>query len=199
MASYLLTDRAIKEIETFVMNGATKEDAAGAIGVNRTTLWRWEHQGLQAIKARAAGAEPDEADDLFVKLADTLEISRFKAKVEAIQQIRKAMLGHDVTEVIEEEVWDEKKDGGPGLVVVKRRTKTTTKFEWAAAMTWLERMFPGEFARLIRTEVSGPGGQPIPIEERISAVAEQAEAYLIAQSEAAESEAEEAAASEPGE
>jgi len=175
------TQEVAAQIVGYVMDGASKEDAAGAVSIDRSTLFRWQRRGRDAIAARARGDEPRPADDVFVYLAQGLHDAQYKAKVEAVRTIRKSMLGYTEEREVTTEEYDASVPAdadGQQLRVTKRVTTKTKKFEWTAAMTWLERRYPREWARLVRQELSGPDGDPIPIEEHARSLARQAEDFL---------------------
>jgi len=175
------TEEVANKIIGYVMDGASKEDAAGAVSIHHSTLFRWQRRGRDAIAARARGDEPRTADDVFVLLAKGLHDAQYKAKVEAVRTVRKAMLGYTEAREVTTEEYDASVPAdaeGQQLRVTKRVTTRTEKFEWTAAMTWLERRYPREWARLVRQELSGPDGDPIPIEEHARSLARQAEDFL---------------------
>lgn len=172
MAASTLTEEVSSTILSAVLDGCSMEDAAGAVGIHKATLYRWQKRGREAIAAREQGDAANPDDDPFVAFSEALETARFKSKVDAIRMWRKAILGWDY----EETTVVEMPDGS---------TKTTTKkghrFDYRAVVEWLERRYPKEFGRIIRQELSGPDGEPIPIEERARSLSAEVEKFLADQ------------------
>lgn len=182
MGAPLLTAELADQITNFVTDGASVEDAAGAVGVHKSTVFRWQARGREAIASRAAGSDPAASDDLFVAFAEGLETARYKSKVEAIRMWRKAILG-----------WDEKETTTVTVTTPDGKTTTRTtireghNFDYRAVVEWLERRYPKEFGRLIRQEITGPDVDELPIEERVAALVAEVESAL-AQEDGAPSE-----------
>lgn len=182
----------VDQIERAVRAGASLRDAAGSAGINPGTLTRWLSRGrthLNAVEAARDRGEQYEVpadDEPFRAFCARMERAEHEAKVEALAVIRRAIVGWEEsdTRIVEKAAALLDAEGQPVLddngdvrmVVVSRTTTTTTgrKFAWAAAMTWLERRYPAEFARLVRTELTGADGGPVEVlsmdEERAKAL-----------------------------
>lgn len=184
----------IADLVDAIEQGGTVADACLRAGIHERTWRRWWARAVAEL-ARLAAAEDVEANPIetpFVEFHFTIERARAGAKLEALATVRKAIRGWDDVETIVVEkkivyVID-------GVEHEATQTTTTTKskklFAWAAAMTWLERRYPGEFARLVRNELTGAEGGPISvedtaalkarIEERLDEIAEKRRQHEVA-------------------
>lgn len=167
MAADLLTPELVEKIGSFIAVGASVTDTAGAAGVGRSTLYRWLKEGAEAQRLRDEGHT--NYDQLLLRLHEEVDKATHEAKVEALMALRKGFRG-----------WTETETTTVTLNGKEERTtvKTRTRFAWEAALAYLERKHPTEFARLIRQEISGPEGGPIPVEQRALALATEIEEFL---------------------
>ncbi len=163
------------KVASIVSTGASMEDVAGALGHDRSTIYRWRQRGREAWEARGETDYPTlaEMDDPYEVFYVETAKARFEAKVEALGAVRRAFRGYDETRTKTKKKRNEDGD----LEVIEEETTTVTKFDWQAAMTWLERAFPKEFTRLLRAELGGPDGGAIPIEQRATDLAAELRAY----------------------
>lgn len=164
-----LTLELIDKVAGAISCGASVTDTAGALGVGRSTLYRWLRSGKDAARLRDEGHTTYDA--LMLRLHEEVEKAGHEAKVEALMALRKAFRGW--TEV--ETTTTTMPDG-----TIKEVRKERTRFEWQAALAYLERKHPEEFARIIRTELSGPDGGAIPLEQRAAGIADELAAWLAA-------------------
>ncbi len=191
MPSPTLTRELALQVASVVSTGASYDDVAGALGVDRRTLYRWRQAGRALWEARGEAdfLPPERIEEPYELLYTEMSKAKFEAKVEALGAVRRAFRGYD-----EKRTKQSRKLIDGVLTVVAEETTTVTKFDWQAAMTWLERAFPQEFTRLMRAELSGPGGGPIPIEERAKSLGDEIRVYQQGVADAEALAAEESAA-----
>lgn len=162
-----LTLQVIESVAGAISVGASVTDTAGALGLGRSTLYRWLKEGKEAAQLKAEGHTSYDA--LKLQLFEEVEKATHEAKVEALMALRKGFRGWTQTETT-----TTSEDGKPTKTV----TKTRTMFDWQAALAYLERKHPREFARLLRTELSGPDGTPLGLGATTKTLAEEAASYL---------------------
>jgi hypothetical protein len=186
--------------------GGTIADACKYAGIGERTWSRWKQRG-EVERLRIAEAEahdtPVEINPVeapFVAFVDRMDQAAASAKLGALRSVRKAIDGWDFEETTEV-VKDIAYERDDHEIVHAVQTTTTTKrrrdFAWAAAMTWLERRYPSEFARLVRNEVTGAEGAPLigtaaelqaQIDEQLDQLAEKRRQHEKAQARAANGE-----------
>lgn len=153
-----------------IENGGTVADVCRYAGIGERTWTRWQSRGnaertrLAEAEAADVDAEPEPSEAPFVAFVERMEQAAAGAKLGALASLRRAIDGYEVHErtVVTKEIKYERDDGE---IVTAAQVTTTEKtrweFAWAAAMTWLERRYPAEFARLVRNELTGAEGQPL--------------------------------------
>jgi transposase-like protein len=164
-ASRLLDDELLARVQVALLNGATIADIAGAFSIAQSTLYNWRARGAEERQRIEDGAEPDQREALFLNFVTVLDESRSLAKLEAIAQWRRAMVGWDEKEVTTTTRTDG--DGSTTVTVVERNVR---RFDWRAAMTWLERRYHEEYGlRMNREEAAALddslGVEPETVEE----------------------------------
>lgn len=163
----ILSLELIESVAGSISVGASVTDTAGALGIGRSTLYRWLKEGKEAAGRQAAGY--DDFEPLLLRLHEEVEKATHEAKVEALMAIRKGFRGWTETETTTVTGEDGK---------VKTTVKTRTRFDWQAALAYLERKHPKEWARLIRTAATDANGDDLPLEQQATRVADEAAAFL---------------------
>lgn len=163
--------------------GQPLERACLAAGVAASTRCSWQVRGTRARDAQARGEEVPESEQPYLDFVDGLERARAQSELTRLANIRRAAQRQQVIRTTERS--ELRMVGGREVMVVVERTVVTEEKpgSWQADAWYLERQLPADYAR--RVEVSGPGGDPIPIESRATSLAEAAESWLNQQEEAA--------------
>jgi hypothetical protein len=151
-----------------IRRGLGYEPAARMAGIRYSTLRNWinraeaELERLKKSRTRLYASEKP-----FVEFLDELQRAEAEGENTNADIINDAARGGQQvtkTEKYEKRIWDKK----TGAFVVIEQTETT-KIEtaapdWRAAAFILERRHADRWGRQVRTEISGPGGKPVPIQ-----------------------------------
>lgn len=158
--------------------GGTIADVCKYAGIDARTWGRWKERG-ERERARLVDAEihdldatPDIVEAPFVAFVERMDRAAAKAKLGALESLRRAIDGWDfeeTTKVVKDVKWLDDNGHEVDAVQTVTTTKRRREFAWAAAMTWLERRYPSEFARLVRNEVTGAEGTPLGTAEELKA------------------------------
>jgi len=155
----------VATIEQAVRAGAPISDACQRAGIHRGTWHAWMNRG-RAERARLdtnPDNTPEHDERHYLNFYDTMTRAEAEAKIEAIAVLRRALRGWDEQETItvtkDVPTVVIRPDGTQETVMVAQRTVTVRegrKFAWQAAIVWLERKYPGEWARLVKTIDEAP-------------------------------------------
>lgn len=173
-----------KAIVEATLNGSSVEDAADSQGIDRSTIFRWQKRGREALAVVDAGGAITAEDELYATFAFELHTARSRAKVEAEMILRQFMLG-----VAEEETVTTRELNAQGeLVVTKEVTKARKRRDLRAVLEWLRARFPKEYGTLGALALVGADGSPVEIAERAQSLADEAEAYAHGHADALEAQ-----------
>lgn len=170
----LLTPERSTAIVAAARAGASPSRSANAGNVSKQAVLNWLHRG-EAERQRLSmleDAEPAPDEVLYLDFLGAMEKAVSDYILEGLEQIRLAGEGEPYEEtVIVEKLggWDgESRDanGAPVLHPVEQTVtvKKGTKKSWQAWAWLLERGHPDEFARLVKTELTGAEGGPVTVE-----------------------------------
>lgn len=146
-------------------------------GISIRTYHAWITRGRNDLLALAehTGIDPDDLDLTTIPNLDTdwpyvhfLHVTtkaRTDYQLENLALIQQAARGYETTTTKTVERLERDPASGQ-MVAVSRTTETTTRPErqWTASAWLLERRFPDEYARTIRSEVTGRDGGPVQVE-----------------------------------
>lgn len=147
----------IEEVSTRIAQGEHQETAALAVGISKSTFYSWKAKGEEARNARDNGVPVPKERAIYVEFLEAVDEARALGVSRVVQAVQRAAIGGDVASLRE---WED--DAGN-----LHREVTFTRPNVAAMTWWLERAEPQKYAR--RLEVSGPGGEAIPVEVEVSA------------------------------
>jgi hypothetical protein len=162
--------KILADLAAGIETGGTVADVCKYAGIGTRTYERWQQRGntertrLAEAELHEQAVEPDPVEAPFVAFVERMDQAAAGAKLSALRAIQKAWNGWDVEErtVVTKDISYENDDGATVHALQTTTTvKTRRDFAWAAAMTWLERRYPGEFARLVRNELTGAEGTPL--------------------------------------
>lgn len=164
------------EILRRMANGSHVDTAAGAIGINRYTLHDWLKVGGRAIRDLNKGTRAPHGDPNRTGLPTLSEHEQrlvwFSRAVEATEDrwverqeelLEKITSGGIIREIVTVKT-------GPDDNVIETTTRTEPTLPDTRAMTWrLERhRATRKLYKPPIQEISGPDGDPIPIEQRVT-------------------------------
>lgn len=149
--------RLIEDVCDRIREGEHQETAALAVGIPKSSFFSWKAKGEEARSARDNGVPVPPDRKIFVEFVDAVDEARALAESRMIQAVQRAGIGGDVSSLRE---WEDDRGN-------LHREVYFVKPNVAAQTWWLERAFPAKYAR--RLEVSGPGGEAIPVEVEVSA------------------------------
>lgn len=164
------------EIIERVRAGATRADAAGSVGIAKSTLQLWIRDGARAATRRLQGEELDDQDQVLADFSDREAQATAEWKVE--QELQLGVLSSGRTRLIETQKLD-----AAGNVLERTTRKEGLEPDARVIMWRLERRFPEQYGTR-RLELTGPEGGPIPVSvkdaavERLGQMAEQLAANL---------------------
>lgn len=138
-----LTEERGRRIVNLIAAGNYVETAAAACGVSKVTLYDWLKRGARAKAGK------------FRDFSDAVAEATARAEARDLLAIDRAAAGHDVVKTTRKVGSDK---------TVEETTTTTRESDWRAAAWRLERKYPDRWGRIDKTEISGPGGGPIPVE-----------------------------------
>jgi transposase-like protein len=152
-------DRIIEAISL----GGFIHDAAARVGVSVETLRDWRRQGVKALADVAQGTK--RASHLSRKVRQYAELATRMERAEAEARLRLLGLGQQMaqggmrrTETTTKTI--EAQGGQPTLV--ERTTREIEEPPSTQMITWLlARRWPADYGTA-RTELTGPGGTPLP-------------------------------------
>lgn len=147
----------IEEVCDRIRQGEHQETAALAVGIKKATYFSWKAKGEEARIGAENGIPVPPEKAIYVQFIDSVDEARALAESRVIQAVQRAAIGGDISSLRE---WN---DEAGNL----HREVSFTRPNVAAMTWWLERAFPQRYARKI--EVSGPGGEAIPVEVEVSA------------------------------
>lgn len=170
------TETVADRIIAHVQAGNYIEEAAGAAGVNKVTVYDWLKRGARAQAHLAAGKPKAELSRLDRQCAEfTNAVASADAVATARDVAQTARLAQGIERTIETvklvpkvaadgtPIVDAK--GQPVLVEVERTTRKETAVPDGAMLRWrLERRKPHKFGRLNRVEVTGLDGAPVQVQ-----------------------------------
>lgn len=184
-----LTPDVAATIVRYMRMGAYIETAAAAAGRSKVTLYEWMKTGA---RAREKGRRVTAHEQACIDFLNAVDTALAESELEDVSKIATlAQGGRQVTTVREKVQVVDGPNGSKIEQVVERTTNTETLAPSLAALTWrLERRFPDKYGRQ-RIEVTGADGGPLEftVEERASALAQEAELFLQGAAEAAQAEA----------
>lgn len=149
------------------------EVAAGACGISKDTIYEWLKRGAHAMQLAAKDGKPiPKAEQVYAEFSDAAYRAQHQLNSQNMELIHRLAEGGLKVETVTVEV-----DGDGNEV--KRTTKTETTLPDLKALTWTqEHAFPALYGR-VRVEVSGPEGEPIPVEIRTAQLLERLNAIPV--------------------
>lgn len=151
-----------------IRRGLGYEPAARMAGITYRTFSRWRDRGLAEIeRLEKPKTRPKAAETIFVEFCQELQRAEAEGENTNADIISKmAEGGQQVTkkETYQKRVWDAKQKAFVAIEESETTKVETTLPDWRAAAFILERRHPDRWGRQIKTEVSGPGGKPVPIQ-----------------------------------
>lgn len=147
----------IEEVCDRIRQGEHQETAALAVGIKKSTYFSWKAKGDEARIGAENGIPVPPGKAIYVQFLDAVDEARALAESRVVQAVQRAAIGGDISSLRE---WED--DAGN-----LHREVSFTRPNVAAMTWWLEKAFPQRYAR--RVEVSGPGGEAIPVEVEVSA------------------------------
>ncbi len=143
------------------------EAAAGSAGITKTTVYEWLKIGAQAgmrTNSGKPGVKVTAHEKRCMAFADAVREAEHGWEVDSNARLQQLAAG-GVTTVTETVKVDA--DGK----VLERTTKTEHHAPSAQVLEWrLTRRFPDRYST--RVEVSGPAGEPVPVEVRARSLAD---------------------------
>ena len=199
-----LNDETVTYFREAIGAGLTIERTCHHYGINDSTWRRWRQQG-------EADLDEGTPETLEARLCTAVQEARLTAERRAVLALVRAAVGDEqtVTRTTETERWLRVKNTETGeweyqrFVERSTITETRTVRDWRAALAWLERTQPHDYARVTRQWVSGPDEGPLEFQsvdamrEQVLAGLEELEAELAAANDREEHLAIEAGVVEP--
>lgn len=143
--------------------GEYVETAAALANVDKTTVYEWLKVGANAHDL--VNRQGRTLKSLTKHQLDCMEFSHAVAQAQAAARVEDVATLAEVAQGGRQIVTTTTKRNAEGEVI-EHTTRTETAQPNVAALTWrLERRWPEEWGRR-RVEVSGPDGDPIPVEVR---------------------------------
>lgn len=133
--------------------------AARAAGVGKSTASLWMARGIKYAEHLMMGGEPIPTETRYLEFANDVAKAESMYEISVIGLIREIGSPHEVetTKVVE------KIDADGNTSVVTETSKRRVD-NWQALAWLLERLNPEVYARVMRTEHSGPNGEPMQVE-----------------------------------
>jgi transposase len=151
-----------------IRRGLGYEPAAQMAGISYSTLRNWinraeaEVDRLQKPRTREKASEAP-----FLEFLDQLQRAEAEGENTNADIVNEAAAGGRTitkTERYQKRIWDKKTQ----TFVVVEETETTKAEtaapDWRAAAFILERRHSDRWGRQLKSEISGPGGKPVPIQ-----------------------------------
>lgn len=175
--TYRLTRTRLDAVAAALRASANQRIAATRAGISERTYRVWRDRGWEDLKAYLEAHDLDPADlDYETFLAEvpfedqpfchfclTIEKARVDFVLLNLAAISQEAVGTMVEEIHETTTTTTNPDGSTSTTTVVRTVRKPRK-SWQAAAWLLERTFPNEYARVIRQEISGRGGDPIEVD-----------------------------------
>lgn len=120
--------------------GNFNEAACQAAGIDGSTFYRWLERG-------------EEGEEPYATFRADVEDAQCEAEMRAVSGVERAADGLEETTV--EEAWEKNKEGL--LVLVSKKSKRTTSYDWRAAAWLLERRNAARWASRQRLAVDHSG------------------------------------------
>jgi hypothetical protein len=158
----------IKLIVNALRNRNVLEASAAMAGIPRSTLYDALRRGRQVAEAIEEGAKRSSFSTNDRRLAQFSEAVN-KAMAEA-QVHTVALIGRAGQEARTERTTKRRYvglDAQNQPIYAEETTVREFPGDWRALAMLLERRWPKEWAPRVRTELSGPEGGPIPVEQRV--------------------------------
>jgi len=159
-----LNDGTIDAFTEAIGAGLTLERTCHHLGINTSTWRRWRQAGDTDI-------DEGRGDTLEARLCTAVHDSRLKAERRAVLALVRAAVGDEqvTTRTTTSERWLRVKNKAGEWTYQQFTDRTTveerrTVRDWRAALAWLERTQPSDYARVTRQWVSGPEGDPVQLE-----------------------------------
>lgn len=132
--SKIMDDELIKQLIDYIKVGNYVGTACAAVGVNESTYHTWLRNGLEIEEVVAS--HPDEYD-LKERMADGELVLGFTAV-----QVRSWLFREEITKAV-----------AMGEAYAVAMVRSQMPQQWTAAMTFLERRFPGRWKRREQIDV----------------------------------------------
>lgn len=151
-----------------IRRGLGYEPAARMAGIRYSTLRNWINRAEAELeRLKKPRTRPKTSETPYLEFLDELQRAEAEGENTNADIIGEAARGGQTvtkSEKYQKRVWDK---NSQGFVVVEETETTKTETatpDWRAAAFILERRHPDRWGRQVKTEISGPGGKPVPIQ-----------------------------------
>lgn len=158
------SDRIIQALRA----GNYVETAAMSVGISKMSVYEWLKVGGQAaMKINAPGgnlSKLSQHERKCLAFSDAVREAEAAWEVDSNARLQQLAIGGVTTKTVTEKVDADGK-------LLERTVKTETHAPSAQVLEWrLTRRFPNRYSQ--RVEVSGPGGEAVPVEVRARSLAD---------------------------
>lgn len=163
-----LDDSTQQIICAAIARGLGYEPAARLAGIGYTTFRNWiiraeaEIERLGSSKSRPKKSEQPYLE--FLKAVQRAEAEGENTNADIVNEAARGGQTVTKTERYVKRVWDANTQSFVEIEQTETVKTETTLPDWRAAAFVLERRHPDRWGRQVKTEVSGPGGKPVPIQ-----------------------------------
>lgn len=163
-----LDDSTQQIICAAIARGVGYEPAARLAGITYQAFRNWIKRAEAEIeRLQTPRTRPKASEQPYVEFFEAVQRAEAEGENTNADIVGEAARGGQTvtkTEKYQKRVFDKKSQS---FVVVEETETTKTETaapDWRAAAFILERRHPDRWGRQVKTELSGPGGQPVPIQ-----------------------------------
>lgn len=151
-----------------IARGLGYEPAARMAGIGYSTLRSWVNRAEAELeRLKKPKTRPKQSEQIYLEFLEALQRAEAEGENTNADIVGEAARGGQIvtkTEKYQKRVFDKKSQS---FVVIEETETTkveTAAPDWRAAAFILERRHPDRWGRQVKTELSGPGGKPVPIQ-----------------------------------